>query len=127
MIRESTKKWQTKVKELENHLREIRSTYNRTMEENIALKAKLERFEQAELSVDRQMVDEHRQFQSENQFLRGLLEKLIIPPENVKAFTTREIRFAEMQNADRRRERKEMARQEKIMLEHLKKRGIKQE
>lgn len=94
-ITEATRKWQRKVKDLETDLEMSRRSRTLHQDENMKLKAKLERFEERERQMAHADMMGREAMQQEVMFLRDLVRDLSIPADVVAAKGKNEVRFEE--------------------------------
>lgn len=91
-ISESTRKWQKRLEEVERHRKQMMQAHNVAVEENVKLKAKLERFEATESKQDQVDFGYRAKLEEEVGFLRDLVRDMMISPEIIKAHAKNEIR-----------------------------------
>lgn len=108
MISQVTKKWKKKIEKLEEALDKAQSINNQIHDETVGLRAKLERYEARESGDRQNMVSDRRELSSQVEWLRDLVEHLVIPPDAIKARTTKEIRIDEIRNRRMKEQQKEM-------------------
>lgn len=107
MISQSTKKWKKRVTELESSLGVARKKMSAYREDMIKAEAKLERYEADERRVQDGAAMEHREMKSQVEWLRSLIERIVIDPEVFKQEVTREVRMQELRERQYRLERKD--------------------
>lgn len=107
MLSPVAKKWKKKVETITTELHGEQKHNYTLKEENIQLRAKLEKYEAFESGNRLNMAVDRQQLNSQVEWLRNLVEHLVIPAESIHARTTKEIRMSEMRNRILKEERKD--------------------
>lgn len=117
MISQSTKKWQKKVAELEHNNAIEKKERQYAQEKLIRAEAKLERFEGREKEEQHDFVARERRMEDQVEWLRRLVERLVIDPEVMKEESKSELRREQARNESFKRDQRFEAWQRKQRLE----------
>ena len=107
MLSETTRKWKKRVQELERDVR-LADREKETLNNSFTrINAKVELYEKQEREKRMNDMVEMHEYKSQVEWLRELVEKIVVPPAMMKELTTRDLRIEELHAQERNRRKRE--------------------